>query len=132
MVSGRVKNLHPMHSVAIVSLGCPRNKLDSEVIAGSLKTAGFEVIEDDSDPDICVINTCAFIESAREESVAKILEAGDLKKRGRIKQLVICGCLPQLYKKKLASVLREADLILGTSDFPKLPKLLKAKATKMR
>ena len=75
--------------------------------------------------DICVVNTCAFIQSAREESVEKILEAAELKKNGRIEHLVICGCLPQLYKEKLIDELAEADLVIGTSDFPKLPGLLK-------
>lgn len=113
-----------MAKVSIISLGCPRNRTDSEVIAGSLKKAGFSIVEPDSGCDVCVINTCAFIESAREESIQKILEAGDLKKRGSIGRLVICGCLPQLYKEKLSGALSEADLILGTGDFPKIAELL--------
>lgn len=114
-----------MANISIISLGCPRNQLDSEIIAGSLKKCGFSISEAEDGAWACVINTCAFIQSAREESVEKILEAAQLKKEGKIKHLVICGCLPQLYKEKLADVLREADLVLGTSDFPKLPALLK-------
>lgn len=94
-------------------------------MAGAIKKGGFRICGDLRDADICVINTCAFIQSAREESIERILEAARLKKEGRLKQLVICGCLPQLYKAKLADELREADLIIGTSDFPGLPGLLK-------
>ena len=81
--------------VGIVSLGCPRNQLDSEVMAGSIKESGFTIVDAADSADVCVINTCAFIQSAREESVEKILEAIELKKRGKIGRLVGCGCLPQ-------------------------------------
>ncbi len=114
-----------MPTVGILSLGCPRNLLDSEVMIGSLKRSGFEIRNIEDHPDICLINTCAFLESARAESVDAIIEASELKKEGRIKRLVICGCLPQLYKAKLAEEIREADLLLGTSDFPKIVPLLK-------
>jgi len=115
-----------MAKASIISLGCPRNLLDSEIIAGSLKKSGFKIGEAEDGVDVCVINTCAFIESARAESVDKILEAARLKKEGKIKRLVVCGCLPQLYKNKLAGELKEADLLVGTSDFPKLAGLLKS------
>ena len=114
-----------MLKAGIISLGCPRNLLDSEIIAGSLKKSGFKICAPEDRVDVCVINTCAFIESARAESVDKIMEAARLKKRGLIKRLVISGCLPQLYKSKLAKELKEADLLVGTSDFPKLAGLLK-------
>ncbi|MCX5686163.1 MAG: 30S ribosomal protein S12 methylthiotransferase RimO [Candidatus Omnitrophica bacterium] len=114
-----------MLKAGIISLGCPRNLLDSEIIAGSLKKSGFKIREPEDGVDVCVINTCAFIESARAESVDKIMEAARLKKIGLIKRLVVCGCLPQLYKNKLAKELKEADLLVGTSDFPKLAGLLK-------
>lgn len=114
-----------MANVSIISLGCPRNQLDSEVIAGSLKKRGFHISNAEDGVEACVVNTCAFIQSAREESVEKILEAVKLKKEGKIKYLIVCGCLPQLYKEKLSDALREADLVLGTADFPKIPDLLK-------
>jgi len=121
-----------MPTVGILSLGCPRNLLDSEIIAGSLKKSGFKIIAAEDDPDICVINTCAFIESAREESVDAIVEAAQLKKEGRIKKLVICGCLTQLYKGKLVKELKEADLLLGTSDIPKIAGLMKGLSSRSR
>ena len=120
-----MKNSSSTTTVGIVSLGCPRNQLDSEVIAGSLKDSGFTIVDTADNADICVINTCAFIRSAREESVEKIVEAAELKKKGSIGRLVICGCLPQLYKEKLSAELGEADLVIGTSDFPRLPELLR-------
>jgi ribosomal protein S12 methylthiotransferase len=109
----------------IISLGCPRNLVDSEIIAGSLKKSGIALVPEPEGADICVINTCAFTQTAREESIDKILEAAHLKKEGRIKYLVVSGCLPQLYKAGLASELREADLLVGTNDFPAIPALLK-------
>jgi len=114
-----------MLKAGIYSLGCPRNLVDSEIIAGSLKSNGFTICEAEDGVDICVINTCAFIESAREESVDKIMQAARLKKEGKIKYLIVCGCLPQLYKEKLAKELSEADLLLGTNDFKDLPGLIK-------
>ena len=114
-----------MLKIGIISLGCPRNLLDSEIMAGSLKKYGTITTDIEKGVDVCIVNTCAFVESARKESVDTILEAAHLKKSGKIKHLVICGCLPQLYKEKLFKELEEADLILGTSDFPKLPDFIK-------
>ena len=114
-----------LKKVGLISLGCARNLVDSEVILGSLKREGFAVSSGTGSVDICIINTCAFIGPAREESVDTILEAGRLKKEGRIKKIVVCGCLPQAYKKDLAKELPEVDLFVGTSDFPKIGGLLK-------
>lgn len=113
-----------MKKFAIISLGCPRNLVDSEVIAGSLKTHGLKEAKIENGVDVVVINTCAFVDSAREESVEAIIEAGCLKKEGKVKHLVVCGCLPQLYKKRLGKELPEVDLTVGTSDFPKIAGLL--------
>ena len=115
-----------MVKVGIISLGCSRNLVDSEVMLGSLKKSGFGIVDIKDGPEICIVNTCAFIGSAREESVDTILEMARLKKDGRIKKLIVCGCLGQLHKEKLASKLREADLVLGTSDFPKIADFIKS------
>jgi len=114
-----------LKKVGLISLGCARNLVDSEVILGSLKREGFAVSGGLESVDICIINTCAFIGPAREESIDTILEAAGLKKEGRIKKLVVCGCLPQAYKKDLAIRLPEVDLFVGTSDFSRIGKLLK-------
>ncbi|MBN2453393.1 MAG: 30S ribosomal protein S12 methylthiotransferase RimO [Candidatus Omnitrophica bacterium] len=119
-----------MKTFSIISLGCPRNQVDSEVIAGSLKAAGFRQGDVEDGVDVCVVNTCAFIESAREESVEAIIAAADYKKKGKVKRLVICGCLPQLYKEKLAVELPEADLILGTNDVPVIADLIDSRPRK--
>jgi len=115
-----------MRRVAIVSLGCPRNLVDSEIIIGSLKTGGARIVEPDASPDTLVINTCSFIAPAREESVEAIVEATELKKKGRVKRLVVCGCLPQLYGDKLLKSVPEIDLIVGTADFPRINELLES------
>lgn len=114
-----------MKTFSIISLGCSRNLVDSEVMAGSLKKNGFGMVKDaEKGSDICIVNTCAFIESARQEAVDAVLEAVNLKKEGKVKYIVICGCLSQLYKEKLARQLPEADLLVGTGDFARLPDLL--------
>ncbi len=113
-----------MKKFAIVPLGCPRNLVDSEVIAGYLEAKGYKSVKLEDGADVAIVNTCAFVASAREESVDAIIEAGQFKKDGHVKYLVVCGCLPQLYKKKLADELPEVDLILGTSDFPRIVELL--------
>lgn len=119
-----------MKKFAIISLGCSRNLVDSEVIAGALKERGFKACEVEDGVDVCVVNTCAFIESARKESIDAIMEIAELKKDGKVKKLVVCGCLPQLYKDKLFKALPEADLVLGTSDFPKIGRLIGALSRK--
>ncbi|MCM8761152.1 MAG: 30S ribosomal protein S12 methylthiotransferase RimO [Candidatus Omnitrophica bacterium] len=113
-----------MKTFSIISLGCPRNLVDSEIMAGSLKKAGFSYMKTEGNTDLCIVNTCAFTSSAREESVDAILEIGRLKKQGKIKCLVIAGCLPQFYKGKLLAELPEADLVIGTSDFPDIARLV--------
>jgi len=114
-----------MPKVALTSLGCARNLVDSEVIIGSLKRDGFDITDADDGADICVINTCAFIRPAREESVEAILAASRLKKEGRIKKIVVAGCLAQLYRAKLAKALPEIDLVVGTGDIPAVSRLVR-------
>ena len=113
-----------MKKFAIISLGCSRNLVDSEVIAGALKKRGLKACDAGDGVDLCVVNTCAFIESARKESVDAIMEIAALKDAGKVKKLIVCGCLPQLYKGKLLKALPEADLILGTADFPKIGRFI--------
>jgi ribosomal protein S12 methylthiotransferase len=122
----------PPKRFAVISLGCSRNLVDSEVIAGALKERGLKECDADGGADLCVVNTCAFIESARKESVDAIMEIAELKRAGKIKSLVVCGCLPQLYKGRLFKALPEADLILGTSDFPKIGRFIDALGRRRR
>lgn len=116
-----------MVKVGIISLGCPRNLVDSEIILGSLKKEGFYLSDEVGEGvDIFIINTCSFVESARKESIDTILEAAHLKKEGKIKYLVVAGCLSQAYGARLLKNLPEVDSIIGTSDFAKIGGIVKA------
>ncbi len=115
-----------MRKAGIVSLGCARNLVDSETILGSLRECGYDIAEVDDGVDICLVNTCAFVESARKESVEAILELAGLKKKGKIKSLIVCGCLPQLYREKLSRQIPEADLVLGTGEISKISLYIKS------
>jgi len=98
--------------VGILSLGCPRNLVDSEGIAGRLNLKGYPIVDIDK-ADIAVVNTCAFIEDAKKESIEAILDLAELKKAGRIKKIIVYGCLPQRYKDDLRKELPEVDAFLG-------------------
>jgi ribosomal protein S12 methylthiotransferase len=108
----------------LVSLGCAKNRVDSEVILGALLAAGYQPEKDPLKAHLLVVNTCSFIESAVQESIDTILEMAQAKERGACPLLVVTGCLPQRYGKKLARALPEVDLFLGTGNFRRLPLLL--------
>jgi len=112
-------------TVGLISLGCPRNLVDSEVMLGLLRKHGFKVSQDITDCDAAIVNTCSFIEDAKKESIAIILQLIDLKKEKKIKAIVVTGCLPQRYSKELRSELKEIDAFLGTADFVKTPEVIK-------
>ena len=114
----------PKATVHFHSLGCPKNLLDTEVMLGTLASAGYALAEELEDADVAVVNTCAFIESAREESVQAILDVADLRESGRLRALVVTGCLPQRYGAELAKELPEVDAYLGTSAFPQIARVL--------
>ncbi|ALC18261.1 30S ribosomal protein S12 methylthiotransferase [Desulfuromonas soudanensis] len=112
--------------VSLVSLGCPKNLVDAEVMLGHLPTDRFEIITDESKADIIIVNTCSFIQDAKEESVETILEVADYKKTGRCRLLVVSGCLPQRYREELLRELPEVDLFMGTGDAARIVELLDA------
>lgn len=101
------------YTVGMVSLGCAKNQVDGEVLMASLKNAGFLTVDDAALADIAIVNTCGFIESAKRESIEEILELAALKKEGKIKKLVITGCLSERYQKEMHQELPEADAVLG-------------------
>lgn len=101
------------YTVGMVSLGCAKNQVDGEVLMASLKNAGFLPVDDAALADIAIVNTCGFIESAKRESIEEILELAALKKEGKIKKLVITGCLSERYQKEMHAELPEADAVLG-------------------
>ena len=101
------------YKVGMVSLGCAKNQVDGEVLMASLKNAGFEPVDDAALADIAIVNTCGFIESAKRESIEEILELATLKKEGRIKKLVVTGCLSERYQKEMHQELPEVDAVIG-------------------
>lgn len=114
----------PRARVHFRSLGCPKNRLDSEVMIGTLALAGYAIAEQIDDADVVVVNTCSFIESAREESIDAILAVADLRESGGLRGLVVAGCLPQRYGADLAKELPEVDVFVGTGRFPEIATIL--------
>jgi ribosomal protein S12 methylthiotransferase len=114
-------------TVCLVSLGCPKNLVDSEVTLGLLSKEGHPLTTDSSKAEILIVNTCSFIEEATKEAVETILQLSRLKKEGRCRLLVVSGCLPQRYGKVLEKELSEVDLFVGTGAFQNLSKLLSRK-----
>ncbi|MGW0413732.1 30S ribosomal protein S12 methylthiotransferase RimO [Streptomyces collinus] len=104
-------------TVALVTLGCARNEVDSEELAGRLEADGWQLVEDAADADVAVVNTCGFVEAAKKDSVDALLEANDLKDRGRTQAVVAVGCMAERYGKELAEALPEADGVLGFDDY---------------
>ena len=113
-------------SVAMVTLGCARNEVDSEELAGRLESDGFRLVDDPADADTVVVNTCGFVEAAKKDSVDSLLEAADLKASGRPQAVVAVGCLAERYGKDLASSLPEADAVLGFDDYPDIAARLRS------
>src|SRR5215217_683951 len=120
----------PPVTVALVTLGCARNEVDSEELAGRLEAGGFVLVDDAADADTVVVNTCGFVEAAKKDSVDTLLEAADLKASaghgGRARAVVAVGCLAERYGKDLAESLPEADAVLGFDDYPDIAARLRS------
>ena len=119
--------------VHVLSLGCARTLVDSEGLAGILEHAGHSITDQLQAAECVVVNTCAFIREAEEESISTILEVADLKKKGKLRRLYVAGCIPQKRrneKEDLLKLLPEVDGFIGTGDLPQLPKLLAAEDQK--
>src|SRR6476620_4509477 len=104
-----------MKKVGFISLGCPKNLVDSEVMMGQLKHSGYQITPDAEDADTIVVNTCGFIDSAKQESIDTILEAARLKSDGKASRLVVAGCLVERYRDELKAAMPEVDAFIGTS-----------------
>src|SRR6266540_1369563 len=100
-----------------VSLGCAKNLVDTEVMLGILDREGIEIISNPAEADIIIINTCSFINSAKEESIDTILQMAEYKQQGRCKAIIVTGCLSQRYKEELLQELPEVDALLGTDEW---------------
>lgn len=113
-------------SVALVTLGCTRNDVDSEELAGRLSAEGWTLVDDAAQADVAVVNTCGFIEQAKKDSIDAILEANDLREHGRTQKVVAVGCLAERYGKELADELPEADAVLGFDSYTDMSAHLRA------
>ncbi len=110
--------------VHFVSLGCPKNLVDSEIMIGSLLNADYQITGSAEDAETVVVNTCGFIEDAKKESLSTIFEMAELKGSGKLKQLVVAGCLTQRYRDSLVEDLPEADVFIGSGEFQNIVEIL--------
>src|SRR3970282_2426094 len=106
---------HP-EKIRLTSLCCPKNLVDSEIMLGILKQDNFELIDKEEDADILIVNTCGFINDAKEESINAILRIAQYKETGKCRLLIVTGCLTQRYKDELAKELPELDFFIGTGE----------------
>lgn len=116
----------PNKKVHFVSLGCPKNLVDTEIMAGSLMRDGYSVVGEATEADTVVINTCGFIEQSKQESIDKIIEMAQLKNGGPVKKVVVAGCLTQRYKDDLVEGLPEGDIFIGSGQFQNIAQILKS------
>jgi ribosomal protein S12 methylthiotransferase len=107
-------------NVLFISLGCDKNLVDSEVMLGLLADKGYQMIDDETQADVIVVNTCCFIHDAKEESIQTILEMAEYKKTGPLKALIVTGCLAQRYHKEIVEEIPEVDAVLGTTSYDKI------------
>src|SRR6266536_2498238 len=114
-------------TVSVVTRGCGRNEVDSENVAGLLSASGFRMVADPERADAVVVNTCAFIQAAKRESIDTILAAADLKEQGRASAVFVTGCLAERYTRELRQELPEADAIVPFADYSRLPELLRSR-----
>jgi ribosomal protein S12 methylthiotransferase len=109
-----------MKKIGFISLGCPKNLVDSEVMMGRLKQAGYEITTDETDAETLVVNTCGFIDAAKKESVDAILEAARMKSEGKCKRLIVAGCLVERYREELRESIPEVDAFIGTNQIDEI------------
>ena len=107
-------------NILFISLGCDKNLVDSEVMLGLLDSRGYQIVDDETIADVIVVNTCCFIHDAKEESIQTILEMAEYKKTGRLKALVVTGCLAQRYQQEIIDEIPEVDAVLGTASYDKI------------
>ncbi len=112
-----------MKKIGFISLGCPKNLVDSEVMMGQLKQAGYEITNDEGEAETLVVNTCGFIDAAKQESINAILEAARLKSEGKCQRLVVAGCLVERYRDELSAELPEVDAFIGTNQIGDITKV---------
>ncbi len=112
------------YRISIISLGCPKNLVDSEIMLGVLDRAGYEITHIPEEADIIIVNTCAFIDEAKEEAIDTIIQAGQLKEEGNCSKLIVAGCLAQRYKDELLVEMPEIDALVGVSEIEDIAKVI--------
>jgi ribosomal protein S12 methylthiotransferase len=123
--------LDPKRTIHFVSLGCPKNRVDTEVMVGVARADGWRLLEEPDEAEVIVVNTCGFIGEAKKESIDTIFELASLKKHGACRKLVVAGCLSQRYPTELAAEMPEVDHFLGSSDMLKLGEVLRGTGDRM-
>ncbi len=118
--------------VGFVSLGCPKNQIDTEIMLHHLLQAGYEITPEDIEADIIIINTCAFIESAKQEAIDNILDVAWLKKNKKLKGIIVTGCLPERYRDEVMKEMPEVDAVLGTGSIHNIVEAVKAVESKQK
>ncbi|HIZ74059.1 MAG TPA: 30S ribosomal protein S12 methylthiotransferase RimO, partial [Candidatus Mediterraneibacter stercoravium] len=106
--------------ILFISLGCDKNLVDTEVMLGLLASRGYEMTDDENEADIIVINTCCFIHDAKEESIQNILEMAEYRKTGKVKALIVTGCLAERYRQEIMDEIPEVDEVLGTTAYDRI------------
>lgn len=119
------------YKVGMVSLGCDKNRVDSEIILGAM-SKDYEITNNPKEADIIIVNTCGFIESAKQESINTILEMAEYKRKYKCKLLIATGCLTQRYGEELGELMPEIDIMLGVNDYVKINKHIKEFVEKNR
>ena len=114
-----------MKKLGMISLGCPKNAVDTELVLGDLQGDEYEITPDQKEADVIIVNTCGFIESSKKESIDAILEMAALKTEGKCKKLVVTGCLSERYSNELLKEIPEIDHMLGVNQYPRLKQILK-------
>ena len=114
-------------SVNLISLGCAKNLVDSEILLGGINQTNLDIVKDPEDADTIIVNTCGFLDIAREESVNTILEAAELKNTGNLQELVVMGCLSERYPNEIKEEIPEIDRIFGSNDHRQIVSFLTGK-----
>jgi len=118
--------------IGMVSLGCPKNLVDSEVMLGLAQSEGHQLTREAADADVLIVNTCAFIDKAKQESIDAILEMAEHKKNGACRQLIVTGCMAERYREELRAEIPEIDVVLGTGEVPEIVNALGASGSGLR
>ena len=111
-------------NVSLASLGCSKNLVDAEQMLGLLTSAGYNIVENEEDADVIIVNTCTFIEAAKNESIECILELADYKNKN-CKALIVTGCLAQRYREQILSEMPEVDAVVGTGEYDRIVEIIK-------